>query len=52
MKTMLKEMMLEGVIEGMNPRMMETKLRTFLFDAKASASEGRRGDAVAAGATA
>lgn len=37
-ETMLKEMMIEGVIsilEGMNPRMMETKLRTFLFDAKA-----------------
>ena len=30
-------MMLEGVIcilEGMNPRMIETKLRTFLFDSK------------------
>jgi chemotaxis protein MotA len=34
---MMKEMMLEGVIsilEGMNPRMIETKLRTFLFDSK------------------
>jgi chemotaxis protein MotA len=34
---MLKEMMLEGVIsilEGMNPRMIETKLRTFLFESK------------------
>jgi chemotaxis protein MotA len=34
---MVKEMMLEGVIsilEGMNPRMIETKLRTFLFDSK------------------
>jgi len=34
---MIKEMMLEGVIsilEGMNPRMIETKLRTYLFDAK------------------
>lgn len=34
---MVKEMMLEGVIsilEGMNPRMMETKLRTFLLDGK------------------
>ncbi|MFC6647295.1 flagellar motor protein [Granulicella cerasi] len=34
---MVKEMMLEGVIsimEGMNPRMMETKLRTFLMDSK------------------
>jgi len=36
-ETMLKEMMLEGVIsilEGMNPRMMETKLRTFMFHSK------------------
>ena len=34
---MIKEMMLEGVIsilEGMNPRMIETKLNTFLFDSK------------------
>ena len=34
---MFKEMMLEGVIsiqEGMNPRMIEIKLRTFLFDYK------------------
>ena len=34
---MLKQMMLEGVIsilEGMNPRMIETKLRTFLFESK------------------
>lgn len=34
---MAKEMVLEGVIsilEGMNPRMMETKLRTFLMDGK------------------
>jgi chemotaxis protein MotA len=32
---MIKEMMLEGVIsiqEGMNPRMIEIKLRTFLFE--------------------
>jgi chemotaxis protein MotA len=32
---MVKEMMLEGVIsiqEGMNPRMIEIKLRTYLFD--------------------
>jgi chemotaxis protein MotA len=32
---LIKEMMLEGVIsilEGMNPRMIETKLRTFLFE--------------------
>jgi len=36
-EVMLKEMMLEGVIsilEGMNPRMIETKLRTFLFESK------------------
>jgi chemotaxis protein MotA len=34
---MVKEMMLEGVIsiqEGMNPRMIEIKLRTYLFSAK------------------
>jgi chemotaxis protein MotA len=34
---MIKEMMLEGVIsilEGLNPRMIETKLRTYLFDAQ------------------
>jgi len=34
---MIKEMALEGVIsilEGMNPRMIETKLRTYLFDSK------------------
>ncbi|ODU53684.1 MAG: flagellar motor protein MotA [Granulicella sp. SCN 62-9] len=34
---MIKEMMLEGVIsilEGINPRMIETKLNTFLFDSK------------------
>jgi chemotaxis protein MotA len=39
---MIKEMMLEGVIsiqEGMNPRMIEIKLRTFLF-------EGNRTDLV------
>jgi len=54
-ETMLKEMMLEGVIsilEGMNPRMMETKLRTYLFDSKAPDEEGRRTDAVAREATA
>jgi chemotaxis protein MotA len=36
---MAKEMVLEGVIsilEGMNPRMMETKLRTFLADGHAT----------------
>jgi chemotaxis protein MotA len=34
---MIKEMMLEGVIsilEGMNPRMIETRLRTFLSESK------------------
>jgi len=34
---LVNEMMLEGVIsilEGMNPRMIETKLRTFLFDTR------------------
>ena len=39
-EVMIKEMMLEGVIsilEGMNPRMIETKLRTFLFDSKHAA---------------
>jgi chemotaxis protein MotA len=44
--TMIQEMMIEGVIsilEGMNPRMIETKLRTFLFDAKPTAPGG--GDA-------
>lgn len=36
---MVKEMTLEGVIsiqEGMNPRMIEIKLRTFLFESKPS----------------
>jgi chemotaxis protein MotA len=40
--TMIKEMMLEGVmsiLEGMNPRMIETKLRTFLFDSKHAGGE-------------
>ncbi len=39
---MVKEMMLEGVtsiLEGMNPRMLETKLRTFLSNSKAKPSE-------------
>jgi chemotaxis protein MotA len=38
---MIKEMALEGVIsilEGMNPRMIETKLRTYLFDSTAADS--------------
>ncbi len=37
---MVKEMMLEGVIsiqEGMNPRMIEIKLRTYLFEGKKTA---------------
>jgi chemotaxis protein MotA len=41
---MLKEMMLEGVIsiqEGMNPRMIEIKLRTFLFNPKKADSRER-----------
>ncbi len=46
-ETMIKEMMLEGVIsilEGMNPRMIETKLRTFLFEEghAAPAAEGEK----------
>ena len=47
-ETMMKEMMLEGVIsilEGMNPRMIETKLRTFLFESKAP--EGKAAEATA-----
>ncbi len=43
---MLKEMMLEGVIsiqEGMNPRMIEIKLRTFLFNPKKFDSRKRIG---------
>jgi chemotaxis protein MotA len=42
-EVMIKEMMLEGVLsilEGMNPRMIETKLRTFLFDSKEPAAAG------------
>ena len=41
-EVLIKEMMLEGVIsilEGMNPRMIETKLRTFLFDSKPAKAE-------------
>ncbi len=44
-ETMLKEMMLEGVIsilEGMNPRMIETKLRTFLFESSHASAEGAK----------
>ena len=43
-EVMQKEMILEGVIsilEGMNPRILGTKLRTFLFESKAPAAEGR-----------
>jgi chemotaxis protein MotA len=43
----IKEMMLEGVIsimEGLNPRMIETKLRTYLSDEK-SAGHGRPAEA-------
>ena len=39
---LIKEMMLEGVVcilEGMNPRMIETKLRTFLFDSRPAKPE-------------
>ncbi len=39
-ETMVKEMMLEGVVsilEGLNPRMIETKLRTFLTHGAAEA---------------
>ncbi len=39
---MVKEMMLEGVtsiLEGMNPRMVETKLRTFLYEHKPQSAE-------------
>ncbi|MBS1814281.1 MAG: flagellar motor protein [Acidobacteria bacterium] len=39
---MVKEMMLEGVtsiLEGMNPRMLETKLRTFLMESKGKHTE-------------
>jgi chemotaxis protein MotA len=46
---MVKEMMLEGVVsilEGMNPRMMEMKLRTFLFESRAAESERERAVAV------
>jgi chemotaxis protein MotA len=51
----IKEMMLEGVIsilEGMNPRMIETKLRTFLFDSKPAASSESKNAATRKAATA
>ena len=41
---MVKEMMLEGVVsilEGMNPRMMEVKLRTYLFESRAEVERER-----------
>ncbi len=41
---LIKEMMLEGVtsiIEGMNPRMVETKLRTFLGEHKTATSAAK-----------
>ena len=41
---MVKEMVLEGVVsilEGMNPRMLELKLRTYLFDARTAAERER-----------
>ncbi len=47
-EVMIKEMMLEGVLsilEGMNPRMIETKLRTFLFDSKEPAAAAGGGEA-------
>jgi chemotaxis protein MotA len=43
---LIKEMMLEGVIsiqEGMNPRMIEIKLRTFLFESKTANAVQRAG---------
>lgn len=43
---MVKEMMLEGVIsilEGMNPRMIEIKLQTFLFNTRKSDARGVAG---------
>jgi len=46
---MVKEMMLEGVVsilEGMNPRMMEMKLRTYLFESRAGEMERERAVAV------
>lgn len=54
-EVMLKEMMLEGVIsilEGMNPRMIETKLRTFLFDPKPASKKADAGAKDTAEATA
>ncbi len=47
---MIKEMMLEGVVsilEGMNPRMVETKLQTYLFESKSNAPYGKDMEAMA-----
>jgi chemotaxis protein MotA len=47
---MIKEMMLEGVVsilEGMNPRMVETKLQTYLYEAKSGAPYGKGAEAMA-----
>ncbi|RXH56352.1 flagellar motor protein [Granulicella sibirica] len=49
-ETMIKEMMLEGVVsilEGMNPRMIETKLRTYLFEHKPAPATGKVAEATA-----
>jgi chemotaxis protein MotA len=49
-QVMIKEMMLEGVIsilEGMNPRMVETKLRTYLFDTRQEAAPVKAAEAIA-----
>jgi chemotaxis protein MotA len=54
-QVMIREMVLEGVIsilEGMNPRMIETKLRTFLFETKPAASDHASGPAKTTEATA
>jgi chemotaxis protein MotA len=50
---LLREMTLEGVIsilEGMNPRMVESRLEAFLAPEKRESSEGRSGKARAASA--
>ena len=52
-ETMIKQMMLEGVIsilEGMNPRMIETKLRTFIFEPHAAPEAGGKAAAAEAAA--
>jgi chemotaxis protein MotA len=48
---LIQEMMLEGVIslqEGMNPRMIEIKLRTFLSEGNRDGTAGRRDETKAA----